>query len=279
MLTSHKKARIPSTTFVLQLNEKPSASRAAVRAVARAAVRSRALSGSVLPVRHLYYNSTKILLPAPSYAPSHAPQSALAPLLLCPPSATFVLQLNENPSDSRAAVRAVARAAVRSRAPPALSSSTTCVLQLNENPSASRARTRRRTALGPDPRAIPLSFPSPVRAVARAAVRAVIRAAVRSRAPPALSSQYYICTTTQRKSLNFPRRRTPYAPSHRSRAPPALIPAPSPFRFHPPYTRRRTRRSPLSRPSGSNPRAIPLSFSCPFRFHPAPPSRYRALAF
>ena len=66
-------------------------------------------SGSVLPVLHLYYNSTKIPpLPAPPYG-SCAPQSALAPLRLCPPSTTFVLQFNENPSASRTAVRAAVR--------------------------------------------------------------------------------------------------------------------------------------------------------------------------
>ena len=145
-------------------------------------------SSSVLPVLHLYYNSTKILhLPAP-YAPSYAPQSALAPLRPCPPSTTFVLQCNEIPSAYRAA-------------------------------------------------------------------------AVRSRAPPALSSQYYICTTIPRKSLRFPRRRT----RRRTRRSP--LPRPSPFRFHPHFRfHPRFVFIPVSfSPRGSD---LRVSLSSPFRFHP-----------
>ena len=151
-------------------------------------------------------------------------------ILLYPPNTTFVLQFNENPSASRAAVRAVVRAAVRSRASPALSSQYYICTTIQRNPSASCRRTRRRT------RRRPLSRPSgsvlPVLHLyynstkipqLPAAVCAVIRDAVRYRAPPALSSQYYICITTQRKSLSFLRR----------------------------HTCRGMRNSPLSRPSGS----------------------------
>ena len=235
----------PSTTilqFVLQCNENYSASRAAARAVAHAAVRS-----PVRPVLHLYYNATKTpQRPAPPYAaavrsrappalssqyyicttiqrnpalpyaPSHVPQSALAPLRLCLP--TSVLQFNENPSAPRAAersVRAVARAAVRSRAPPALSSQYYIfVLQFNENPSASAppyAPSRMPQSAFASLRLCPPSTTCVLQfnenpSASRGAVRAVARAAVRSRAPPSLSSQYYICTTIQRKSLSVPRR-------------------------------------------------------------------------
>ena len=202
---------------------------------------------------HLCYNSTKIpQLPALPYAASYVPQSALVPLRLCPPSTTFVLQLNENPSASRAAVHAVVRAAVRSRAPPALSSQYyTFVLQLNENPSASRA------AVCPPSTIFVLQIhehPSTYRAAVRAVVRAVVRAAVRTRAPPALSSQYYICSVHSTKNPSAPHAavRAVARAAVRSRAPPALssqyyicttIQRKS-FRFPRCCARRRMRRSP-----------------------------------
>ena len=89
--------------------------------------------------------------------------------------------------------------------------------------------------------------------LSRTAVRAVVRAAVRSRAPPALSSQYYICTTIQRISLSFPRRRTRRrtrrSPSSQSYTCTTI--QPKSLSFPRRRTRRRTRRSPLSRPSGA----------------------------
>ena len=78
-------------------------------------------SGSVLPVRHFDYKSTKIPQLA---APQYVPQSALAPLRLCRPSTTFLLQFNENPSASDTTVHG----AVRFRAPPPPSIYYVCIL-------------------------------------------------------------------------------------------------------------------------------------------------------
>ena len=165
----------PSTTFVPQFNENPSAVRAVVLAVVRAAVALAPLRLCPPGATFVLYNATKI--------PSHVPQSALAPLRLCPPNTAFVLQFNENSSASRAAVRAVARAAVRSRAPPALSSQYIYYMSTTiqrKSLSAPRPRTRRRTCRNS------LSRPS------------------------GSVSQYYTCTTTKIPERPAP----PYAPSH-----------------------------------------------------------------
>ena len=152
-------------------------------------------SGSVLPVRHLYYNSTTIpQLPAPPYALQYAPQSALAPLQLCPPSTTFIYTTINSTK--------IPQLPAPQYAPPyALQSALTprplhiCTTIHNENPSASRA--------------------------------AVVRAAVRSRTPLALSSQHYInlcyynSTLTKIPQLPAPQYVLPYAPQ------PALAPLPA----------------------------------------------------
>ena len=178
----------------------------------RAAVRSRAPPALSSQYYFVVQFNEIPQLPALPYAP----QPALAPLQLCPPS-TIHLYYNSTKIPRRR-MRHTRRSPlsppsgfvlpvlhlydnstiiVRSRAPPALSSSITFVLQFNEKPSASRA-----------------------------AVRSAVRAAVRSRAPPALSSQYYIGTKID--STKIPQ--LPAAPCV------------------PPYA---PRRSPLSRPSGS----------------------------
>ena len=118
-----------------------------------------------------------------------------------------------------------------------------------------------------------------------AAVRAVVRAAVRSRAPQALSSHYYIkiCTTMQRKSLSFPRRRAVVCAAVRSRAPPALSSQyyicttfVLQFNENPSASRaavratvragRSTRRSTRRSPEYIQRKSLPVAFS--YRFHP-----------
>ena len=252
----------PSSTFVLQLNEKPSASRAAVRAVVRAAVRSGA--PPALSSQYVYFICTRNQPKSLSFPRRVRAAVRSRALRLCPPS-TFVLQFNENPSASRAAVRAVVRAqsalavravvraAVRSRAPLCPPSTTTCTTIQRKSLSVPSRRTRRRTCRSS------LSCPSGSVSV----------------------SQHYIGTTIQEKSLSVPRRRTrrrtcrsslsrpsgsvlpvlrlyynatkisqrpapPYAPSH---VPQSAL---APLRLCPPSTiiQRHTCRSLLSRPSG-----------------------------
>ena len=152
----------------------------------RAAVRSRA--PPALPSQYyMYYNSTKIpQLPSPPYAPSYAPQSALAHLRLCPPSTTIVLPLSFPRRRTRRRTR---------RSP------LTFVLKFNENPSAVRAVNR-----------------AAVRSLQRKSLRRTRRRACRSplSRPSGFVLQYYMCTTIQRKPLRRTRRRTRHRRTCRS---------------------------------------------------------------
>ena len=153
----------------------------------------------------LYYNSTKIpQLPAPpSYAPPYVPQSALAPLRLCPPTHLYYsTKIPQLPAPSYKPQSALA--------PLRLCLHLYYTIQ-RKSLSFPRRRTRRRTRLSPRLR------------------------------PPGSVLPYYMCTTIQRQSLSFPRRRTyapQYAPQsviHSTKIPPGcvFISFSSPLRFHP----------------------------------------------
>ena len=213
----------PSTTFVAPLQLRPPGRRKSLLPAPQYALLfTRVLQFNDAPCKQKYiyisYDAIQFR--------RNSPGSCVMPILTRRKQ-NIANHCNENRSASRDAVRA----ADSSRAPPALS-----------------CRTRRSTRRSPPSR--PSSSVLPAICTIHfnenpSACRAAARGAVRSRAPPALSSQHYTCSTIQRKSLSLPRRRTCRSPLSR----------PSRLCFHPRFL------------------FIPVSFSSPqvpspLRFHP-----------